>query len=172
MRVLEMTANNGLWFGLLLLFTGVASGQGPELAPQEPSNFALTEVAKLPAGLVQAANNAKANFRPLTTEDVETARSTLAQRSVALENRVGPASSYGAAWLDFLKWNGVQKQLAPNSEVDLPAARTALKQLMSGTPGLEVPESASRCGRAGEVYRYRLVPSGQRSKRRVQQTDR
>jgi hypothetical protein len=155
-----MTAKNGLSLGLVLLLASAALAQGPELAPP-PETVTPPADAPVSTALKQAAENAKANFRPLTKDDVEAARSALAQRSKALENRVGPTSSHGAAWLEFLKWNGVQKQLAPNSEVDLPAARTALKQLMSGAPGLEVPEAQAA---AAALEKYIDIASFQAAK--------
>lgn len=86
------------------------------------------------------AESAKASFKPLTSDDLATARARLAERVAAVERLINPSTEFGARWLSFLAWEGVQKQLAPDAEPDLAAARETLRRLGSGAEGLDRPE--------------------------------
>ena len=92
------------------------------------------------ATLVQQAQE---NFRPVSDAEVDAVRSRLTQRVLAVERRVNPATSFGAGWLEYLKWPGIQKQLAPGSKADLSAARKTLAMLSSGADGLDQSELQS-----------------------------
>ncbi len=86
------------------------------------------------------ADAAKSSFQPLTAEDLAASRGRLAERVYAVERLVNPESEFGRRWLSFLAWEGVQKQLAPDAEPDLAAARETLRRLGSGADGLDRPE--------------------------------
>lgn len=86
------------------------------------------------------ADAAKAAFRPLGEQDLGLARARLSTEAIAVERTLNPATEFGARWLEFLAWDGVQKQLGPSAESDLAAARETLRRLGSGAPGLERPE--------------------------------
>ncbi|TWT99295.1 hypothetical protein Pla108_02300 [Botrimarina colliarenosi] len=110
--------------------------------------LALAAGCALPAmsladDLPEAAEAAKEAFEPLSSEDLDAARSRLAERVVAVERLLNPSTQFGARWLDFLAWEGVQKQLAPDAEPDLAAARETLRRLGSGADGLEKPQLQS-----------------------------
>lgn len=86
------------------------------------------------------AEQAKAEFTPLGADDLAAARARLGERVVAAERLLRPETDAGAAWLDYLGWEGVQKQLAADAKPDLPAARRVLRRLGSGAEGLERAE--------------------------------
>jgi hypothetical protein len=86
------------------------------------------------------ADSAKSSFQPLTADDLATARERLAERVAAAEGLLNSSTEFGARWLSFLAWEGVQKQLAPGAEPDLAAARETLRRLSSGADGLDRPE--------------------------------
>lgn len=92
------------------------------------------------ADYAQLADEAKASFQPLDESDLAAARSALAQRVIEVERLLNPGTSFGAGWLDYLEWQGVQSQLGPDSEPDLAAARETLRLLGSGAEGLEKPQ--------------------------------
>ncbi len=96
----------------------------------------LSQAQDLPS----LADAAKTSFAPLTSEDLAAARARLADRVVAVERLVNPSTEFGARWLSYLAWEGVQKQLAPGSEPDLAAARETLRRLSSGADGLDRSE--------------------------------
>lgn len=97
------------------------------------------------------AEAAKAAFVPVGEPELAATRAELARRVIAAERMLGPTTSQGAAWLDYLAWGGVQKQLADGAEPDLPAAAETLRRLGSGAAGLEQPE-LQRVGDAIEDY--------------------
>ncbi len=86
------------------------------------------------------ANQAIEDFQPVSPEGLESARTELATRGMAVERRLNPQTSFGQGWLDFLVWSGVQKQFVAGADLDVVAARKTLAQLSSGTEGVEQPE--------------------------------
>lgn len=99
----------------------------------------------------QQAEDAKAAFEPLDESDLETARTKLAQRVIAAEQLLRRTPNQGAGWMEYLQWNGVQKQLASGTKPDVKAARETLRLLGSGAEGLEKPEM-QRAATAIEEY--------------------
>lgn len=86
------------------------------------------------------AESAKSSFEPLSADDLAAAKARLAERVAAVERLVNPSTEFGARWLSFLAWDGVQKQLAPDAAPDIVAARETLRRLGSGADGLDRPE--------------------------------
>lgn len=127
-------------------------GRPDSADPQAPAMY-LTRHATLLAGLLlfgvapvlaadyqSLAESAKESFQPLSADDLALSRAKLSERVIAVERLLNPATSFGARWLDFLAWDGVQKQLGPSAEPDLAAARETLRRLGSGADGLDKPE--------------------------------
>lgn len=113
--------------------------------------FSLALGVAQAADYESAAESAKAEFTPVGEAEIAAARSRLAERVIAAERMLGPTTSQGAAWLDYLEWDGLQKQLGPDSEIDLPAATETLRLLGSGAEGLEKRELQA-VGEAIEDY--------------------
>lgn len=111
--------------------------------------FGLT--ASLAAEEAVPAEAAKSAFVPIGDEDLAAARSELAQSVVAVERLVGATTPGGAAWLEFLRWDGLQPQIMPDAAIDTDAAQATLFRLRSGAPGLEKPPM-QRLGDAIEDY--------------------
>ncbi len=88
----------------------------------------------------QRVEEAKAAFEPLDASDLEAARTELARTVIDAERLLRRTPHQGAGWMAYLKWNGLQKQLAPGSKPDARAARETLRLLGSGAEGLEKPE--------------------------------
>lgn len=80
----------------------------------------------------------KADYQPVTTEEVDQARSRLATSAAELERFLIPGSRRGEAWKTYLEWQGVQESLAAGSDGDLDALRRSLDQLRSGADGLQL----------------------------------
>lgn len=86
------------------------------------------------------ATAAKEQFEPLGDADLAEARTELARRVIAAEQLLSPTTTQGARWLEYLEWNGIQKQLAPGTEPDIAAAKRTLRRLASGADGLDKPQ--------------------------------
>lgn len=99
----------------------------------------------------QVAENAKAAFKPLDEADLDAARTELARRVIDAEQLLRGTRNQGADWMEYLQWDGIQKQLNADSEPDLAAARETLRLLGSGVEGLEKP-SLQAVGDALENY--------------------
>ncbi|QDT67550.1 hypothetical protein MalM25_04500 [Planctomycetes bacterium MalM25] len=125
-----------------------------------PSAIAQTDYAAL-------ADAAKAEFTPLGDDELTAARARLGQRVVAAERLLRPGTEQGAAWLEYLGWEGVQNQLAPGSKPDLPAARRVLRRLGSGAEGLERAELQAVASSLEEYLRVaQFAPADEKRQRR------
>ena len=113
------------------------------------------------------ATDAGASFTPLSEEDFAIAKSRLAERAGAVERLVDPASANGAAWLDYLRWQGVRAQLGDGARPDFEAANATLRRLSSGADGLERP-SLQAFAAALEDYvgvaRFALAPTDRQTR--------
>jgi len=82
--------------------------------------------------------DAQANYRPVTPEEVEEARSELASAAVQLEQFLRPGSRKGEAWKRYLKWQNVQDALAAERP-NLGGLQDSLDKFRSGANGLNLP---------------------------------
>lgn len=79
-------------------------------------------------------------FSPVGDDDLAVARTLLADAVVNVERLLDPASDEGAAWLEYLRWDGIQSQLGRGTTPDLAAANATLRRLKGGADGLERAE--------------------------------
>ena len=103
------------------------------------------ELVPQPGSLAERALAARDDLTAAESPDViaaniETARLGLARAAVTLEQALNPGSQQGEAWKAYLHWQGVQKQLAADTELDRRSLRTTLDLLNTGQPGLERAE--------------------------------
>lgn len=84
-------------------------------------------------------DQAKANYQPVTSEEVEAAQDELSAAALELEQFLIPGSGRGERWKKYLDWQSVQDSLAEGAEPNLVGLRTTLDKLRSGTPGTELP---------------------------------
>ncbi len=89
--------------------------------------------------LAKLIDEAKATYQPVTPEEVNAARSELANTAYALEQFLIPGSGRGERWKNYLKWQGVQEGLAEGLDPNLAALHTSLDKLRSGADGLQLP---------------------------------
>ncbi|MEO0530185.1 MAG: hypothetical protein AAF266_06355 [Planctomycetota bacterium] len=108
-------------------------------------------VSSAETDLSQLAAAAAEDFEPLGDAELADARDELAKRVIAAERLLKPSTARGARWLEYLEWNGVQKQLAPGSKPDLAAAKRTLRRLSSGADGLD-RSALQRAADAIEAY--------------------
>lgn len=81
---------------------------------------------------------AEANYRPVTPEEVEQAKSELAAAAMQLEQFLRPGSRKGEAWKRYLKWQNVQDALAAERP-NVSSLQDTLDRFRSAANGLTLP---------------------------------
>ncbi len=87
----------------------------------------------------QLIEQTKADYQPVTPEEVDRARSELAGAAVELEQFLVPGSDRGERWKQYLQWQGVQKALTEGAQPNLSELRSSLDKFRSGAVGLDLP---------------------------------
>ncbi len=82
---------------------------------------------------------AKVEYRPVTPEEVESARADLATSAIELERFLLPGSQRGEAWKRYLQWQGVQESLREGSPFNAGALRDSLDKFRAGADGTRLP---------------------------------
>ncbi len=90
--------------------------------------------AQLPA----ACRAAKAEFQPLTTDDVKAARAELVQAADRLGARLDAGGQVGANWRKYLLWDELQRELRGSKDPDLAVLDKVYKKYTAGHEGLEL----------------------------------
>lgn len=88
--------------------------------------------------LPAACRAAKADFRPLTADDLQQAKAELAEAVARLDRRLHLAGANGAAWRKYLRWGQMQGQLRRGSELDLAVLDEVYKRYTAEHNGLEL----------------------------------
>lgn len=102
------------------------------------SSFTSAATSARAAGEIRAKiRAARDQFTPLTDEQLASARSELRQRAQELERFVGPSSSNGRKWMDFLNWDTFREQLARDGEPDYDPLLSTYQRLNRDETGLE-----------------------------------
>lgn len=110
--------------GWLLLSLGVVPAWGQSASSSAPSAPAV----------------ASAEFRPITTEQLEQGRQQV-RRAVADLDRFlqgGPAAN-AQAWKNYLNWDALQQQVADGQAPDAETLNGLVGRFYMGEPGLELP---------------------------------
>ncbi|TWT47507.1 hypothetical protein [Botrimarina hoheduenensis] len=160
-----------------LLAPSLAPSQSPSTEEPATVDSAIVEPAVIeapvgspaviPPTIVPEPAPAPAPFAAIDRipDELEASRRELAAAAVRLEQRLNPATSFGAGWLEYLEWDGVQKQLAPGSDTDPAAASLTFHRLNSGAAGLELSEPRAV---ADALQRYMALATVARAQDRGQ----
>lgn len=81
---------------------------------------------------------AKAQFRPLTTADLEDLKVELVNSLARLDRRLDAAGENGARWRKYLQWRRLQAQLRDGKVPDLAVLDAVYKKYTAGHEGLEL----------------------------------
>ena len=81
---------------------------------------------------------AKAQFRPLTTADLEELKVELVHALARLDRRLETAGKNGANWRKYLQWRRLQAQLRDGKVPDLAVLDAVYKKYTAGHEGLEL----------------------------------
>ena len=101
---------------------------------------------------------ARADFQPVTPDQLAEARDELAQRMTDLERFVRPSTPNGQRWLRYLRWDALKAELAKDGPPALEALDTTLEQLRQNENGLELRQFR-RLADALERYRNLVAVS-------------
>lgn len=103
---------------------------------------ALLPVAAAPAqeNLAELVAAARQDFRPVSREQLASAREELMQRMYRLEQFVDARSDNGQRWLRFLRWNDLHAGLTADDSDAIAAFDATLRQLRRDENGLELPQ--------------------------------
>lgn len=94
-------------------------------------------VARAEGDLAAQFEAARQAFRPVTAEQVASARADLQKQMTEVENFVKPDSENGQQWMRFLRWDGLKASVAADQDVNLEALDNTLGQLGRNLKGLE-----------------------------------
>jgi hypothetical protein len=132
--VMHPQVNSGLTFGCnrgfvrrLFVFAAcyvVASLCLPGFA------VAQTDIAPL-------VEQARANFKPVSEEQVAAARADLQNQMKEIEQFVQPSSQNGQRWMKYLKWDALKEEVNTKPPKDVEAAGATLDKLNRNVSGLE-----------------------------------
>lgn len=92
-----------------------------------------------PEQLVAAAGRAKEAFAPVTDEDLERARSRLAEAVRRLDRYLTPGGANGRAWKTYLKWEMLEGQLTKDQPPQLARLVEVYRRYTADKEGLELP---------------------------------
>ncbi len=87
-------------------------------------------------GLVAACQEAKSQFRPLTTEDLHSAKAELVEALAGLDAQLQSAGPNGEDWRKFLLWETLQKELQKEGPPDQGVLNQVCERYASGNEGL------------------------------------
>ncbi len=97
----------------------------------------LMRLAELP----QAARDAKAEFRPITDEDLVRAKKNLVDAMTKLDLYLAKGGKKNAAtWKEYLRWGEVDEQLKAEAGPDRKVLQSVATQYYEDTSGLEQPQ--------------------------------
>lgn len=118
------TSTNSSWqlFGLGL---AIAWGMGGTTSLAEPGDL---------TGLIE---QAKAEFQPVSEEELADTRDHLIREATAFERWLRPGTPYGDGWMEYLEWGAVQKALASDDRPDVAPLRNTLGRFRAGAKGTE-----------------------------------
>lgn len=83
---------------------------------------------------------ARQEFRPVSSDQIASAREDLMQRMYRLEQFVNPMSDNGQRWLRFLRWDGLHAGLSEGGASAIAAFDATLRQLRQDENGLELAQ--------------------------------
>lgn len=84
--------------------------------------------------------DAKADFHPITTEDVTTAKARLTPAVARLNAYLASMGEDGTAWKDYLRWASLETELSKQAGYDPAALLRVHRRFSGGFVGLEEPE--------------------------------
>jgi hypothetical protein len=95
---------------------------------------------------------ARANFKPVSEQQVSEARADLQKQMKDIEQFVQPTSQNGQRWLKYLKWDGLKGEVNNQQPDSVDAADATLEKLNRNVSGLEHRRFRRL---AGALRRYR-----------------
>jgi hypothetical protein len=112
---------------LLSIPAGMNLARGDE--PAAAKSDSLDQIAA-------ACQEAKANFRPLTTEDLKSVKAELVEAIARLDARLKSAGPNGDEWRKFLLWDALNKQLQQEGMPNRERLTEVFQRYASGNEGL------------------------------------
>ena len=88
--------------------------------------------------LAAACKNAKADFHPLTQDDVAQAKSVLVEALGRLDQRLTLAGPGGEDWRKYLHWDALHETLGAGKQPDVALLQRSYARLIAGYEGLEL----------------------------------
>jgi hypothetical protein len=85
---------------------------------------------------------ARSQFKPVTGEQVESAKNKLMQAVIRLQNKLIPGSPNGEAWKNYLEWDKMLKEVEKGDKADIDVLYENVLLYTNGHPGLELPAIA------------------------------
>ena len=113
-----------------------------------------------------------APFQPISDEELLAARQQVVGRLAALDATLVALPDRGAAWREYLQWEGIESLSDPQVAIDGDALRASLNQFESGAWGLELPlfrDAATAIGKLLDLHTFAQSGNQQASYQRLVQ---
>jgi len=119
-------------------------------AAENPPEEGLPSPKELPA----ACRAAKADFRPLTAEDVQQAKTQLLADLKNLDRKLAADGRNGESWRTYLQWDKLRAQLNSDDGGDLDVLKSIYERFAADQQGLELVWFRNA---AEALWRYRFL---------------